>query len=391
VVAGLVPGADFDTDEYGRNVELTEAGVDRVEGILGCGNLYVAENATLLAELHCALHARVLLRRDVDYIVRDGRVELVDERTGRVVKDRHWPDGLQAALEAKEGLERRPDGRILGTITLQHFLAGYERLCGMTGTAQAAARELHETYGRRVVVVPTHAPVVRVDHDDVVFARREAKERAVVEEVRRAHASGRPVLVGTSTVEESERLAARLRDDAVPAVVLNARHDAEEAAIVARAGAPGAVTISTNMAGRGTDIRLGGPDEALRDEVVARGGLYVVGLQRHESRRVDLQLRGRAGRQGDPGESRFLRPSRAPSCAARSPGPSGSSRGRTSRSGGRCGTTPRRSRTSGRRCTPAARPSSAASGSRTSGAARRGTPRWPRPSERTRSGMPSAR
>jgi preprotein translocase subunit SecA len=306
VVAGLESGLDFDRDEHGRNVELTEAGFERVERALGCGDLTAETNYALFTELHCALHARALLRRDADYIVRGGRIEIVDEFTGRVVQDRHWPDGLQAALEAKEGLERRAEGRILGSITLQHFLGSYPRLCGMTGTARDAAAELDEFYGLGVVVVPTHRPMVRVDHADVVFTHRAAKEAAVVEEVRRVHASGRPVLVGTTTVEESERLAARLAAAGVPCEVLNAKNDAMEAALVARAGTPGAVTISTNMAGRGTDIRLGGPDEAEREKVVTVGGLYVIGTNRHESRRVDLQLRGRAGRQGDPGESRFF-------------------------------------------------------------------------------------
>ena len=306
IVAALQPGLDFDTDEYVRDVELTEAGALRVEESLGCGSLHTEKNYGLLTELNCALHARVLLQRDVDYIVRGGRIEIVDEFTGRVVEDRHWPDGLQAALEAKEGLARRSDGRILGSITLQHFLGLYPRLCGMTGTAQDAARELHELYGLRVVVIPPHRPVQRIDHPDVVFTHGEAKEDAVVEEVRHAHVTGRPVLVGTLTVAESERLATRLRAAGVVCVVLNARNDAREAEVVAAAGAPGAVTIATNMAGRGTDIRLGGPDEAQRAQVVASGGLYVIGTNRHESRRVDLQLRGRAGRQGDPGESRFL-------------------------------------------------------------------------------------
>ena len=306
VVAGLEKGVHFDTDEHGRNVELTERGFERVEEALGCGHLQAVENYTLLTELHCALHARALLRRDADYIVRGGRIEIVDEFTGRVVEDRHWPDGLQAALEAKEGLERRAEGRILGSITLQHFLGAYPRLCGMTGTAQDAAAEIEEFYGLRVVVVPTHRPTIRADHSDVVFTHRAAKETAVVDEVRRVHASLRPVLVGTTTVEESERLARLLGAAGVPCEVLNAKNDAMEAAIVARAGAPGAVTISTNMAGRGTDIRLGGPDEAGREQVVALGGLYVIGTNRHESRRIDLQLRGRAGRQGDPGESRFF-------------------------------------------------------------------------------------
>jgi preprotein translocase subunit SecA len=306
LVASLCAGTHFDTDEYGRDVELTERGAEHVEQILGCGPLHSTENAALLTELNCALHARVLLRRDIDYIVRTGRIEMVDEFTGRVVTDRHWPDGLQAALEAKEGLERRPDGRILGSITLQRFLRGYQRLSGMSGTAQDAAAELHQLYGRDVVVIPTHRSMVRIDRPDVVFSHREVKDRAIVAEIERAHGAGRPVLVGTSTVAESERLTERLRSRGISCEVLNAKNDAEEASIIARAGALGAVTISTNMAGRGTDIRLGGEHETDRERVAALGGLYVIGTNRHESRRVDLQLRGRAGRQGDPGESRFF-------------------------------------------------------------------------------------
>jgi preprotein translocase subunit SecA len=306
LVSSLRPGIHFDVDEYGRDVELTEAGLEYAELTLGAGRLHQPENYRLLTELNCALHAHVLLRRDVDYIVRDGRIGVVDEFTGRVVADRHWPDGLQAALEAKEGVERRADGQILGSITLQHFLRLYSRLCGMTGTAQAAASELHEIYGLDVVVIPTHRPVVRIDRPDVVFTHRDAKERALVEEIRRAHHAGRPVLVGTLTIEESERLAQRLREGGVASAILNAKNDAMEAHVVSGAGAPGAVTISTNMAGRGTDIRLGGEDQAERERVAALGGLYVIGTNRHESSRVDLQLRGRAGRQGDPGESRFF-------------------------------------------------------------------------------------
>ncbi len=306
LVASLTPGVHFDLDEYKRNVELTDAGVRFVERQLGIGNLHGAEHLARLTELNCALHARALLSRDVDYIVRDGRIGVVDEFTGRVVADRHWPDGLQAALEAKEGLERQGDGRILNSITTQHFLQGYEWICGMTGTAQTAARELYQMYGLEVVVVPTHRPMIRVDHPDVVFARRDVKERAVVAAVVGAHAGGRPVLVGTLTVEESERLAQRLRETGVACHVLNARNDFEEARIVAAAGAPGAVTISTHMAGRGTDIRLGDGTPESHARVAALGGLYVIGTNRHESLRVDLQLRGRAGRQGDPGESRFF-------------------------------------------------------------------------------------
>jgi preprotein translocase subunit SecA len=306
LVGSLTPGVHFDTDEYGRDVELTEAGVEQVERTLSVGHLHSPENYRVLTELNCALHAQALLRRDVDYIVRDGRIGIIDELTGRVVADRHWPDGLQAALEAKEGVERQPDGRILGSITLQHFLRGYPRLCGMSGTVQTAAAELRELYGLDVVVIPTHRPMIRVDHPDIIFTHRDAKERAVVEEIERAHASGRPVLVGTLTVEESERLAARLRQAGVGCEILNAKHDETEARIIARAGMLGAVTISTNMAGRGTDILLGGEGEVGHEQVVALGGLYVIGTNRHESRRVDLQLRGRAGRQGDPGESRLF-------------------------------------------------------------------------------------
>ena len=306
LVASLSPRVHFDADEYGRDIELTDAGIEHVERVLGVDGLHRLEHLALLTELNCALHARALLRRDVDYLVRGGRIEIVDEFTGRVVADRHWPDGLQSALEAKEGLEHRADGCILGSMTLQRFLRGYPRLCGMSGTARDSADELRQLYGLDVVVIPTHRPLVRVDRDDIVFTHREAKDRAIVDEIRRAHATGRPVLVGTSTVTESERLALRLRDGGVACEVLNAKNDAEEAPIVARAGAFGAVTIATNMAGRGTDIRLGGEHEADRDRVAALGGLYVIGTNRHESRRVDLQLRGRAGRQGDPGESRFF-------------------------------------------------------------------------------------
>jgi len=306
VVAALVPGVHFDTDEYGRIVELTEAGIERVERDTGCDGLHRSEHLALLTDINCALHARALLRRDVDYIVRGGRIEMVDEFTGRVVTDRHWPDGLQAALEAKEGVDRRPDGRILGSVTLQRFFQGYARLCGMTGTAQDAADELQRTYGLGVTVIPTHRPTIRVDRPDAVFATRDARDRAVTAAVASAHAAGRPVLVGTASVADSERFAARLAEAGIRVSVLNAKHDAEEASIVANAGAPGAVTISTNMAGRGTDIRLGGAHGQDRDRVAALGGLYVIGTTLHESRRVDRQLRGRAGRQGDPGESRFF-------------------------------------------------------------------------------------
>ncbi len=306
LVASLAQGADWETDENDRNASLTDRGVDRVGSALGCGDLYAGENYLLLIEVNQALHARALLRRDVDYIVRDGRIELVDEFTGRVMDDRRWPDGLQAALEAREGLTIRPGGRILGSITLQHFLKRYPRLSGMTATAQTAAEELEAFYGLNVVPIPPNRPCVREDLPDLIFTHKDVKHRALVAEISRARAIGRPVLVGTSSVEESESLAARLGEAGVACRVLNAKNDEAEAEIIAEAGAVGAVTISTNMAGRGTDIRLGGAGEGERDRVVELGGLYVIGTNRHESRRIDDQLRGRAGRQGDPGTSRFF-------------------------------------------------------------------------------------
>ena len=306
VIAGLTPGLHFEVDAQGRNVELTDAGLEHVERRLRHPGLHETADQALLGRVNCALHARALLKVGRHYLVRDGRIELIDELTGRTAPDRRWPEGLQAAVEAKEGLVARPEGQVLSSMTLPTFLRRYPHLAGMTGTAREAAGELFETYGRAVVVVPPHRPSRRVDHADLVFTHREAKEAAVVAEVRRAHASGRPVLVGTLTVEESERLAADVRSAGVPCAVLNAVHDEDEAAIVARAGAFEAVTIATNMAGRGTDIRLGGEDESDRPRVEVAGGLYVIGTARHESLRIDRQLRGRAGRQGDPGESRFF-------------------------------------------------------------------------------------
>ena len=306
LVRSLVPGRDFDTDEHAHNIALTEAGTARVEAALGVDSLHAIEGVSLHAQLRHALHAEHLLRRDVDYIVRGAKVELVDESTGRVADKRHWPDGLHAAVEAKEGLRLTSEGRILGQVTLQHFLRLYPRLAGMTATAHTAAEELEAFYGLRTAIVATHRPMVRADLPDVVFTHHEAKRAALVAEITRVHAAGRPVLVGTASVGESEELAAALVAAGVEGQVLNARNDEREAAVVARAGEPGAVTLSTNMAGRGTDIPLGGPDEAHRGEVMAKGGLYVIGTNRHASLRIDQQLRGRAGRQGDPGESRFF-------------------------------------------------------------------------------------
>lgn len=307
LVSDLEPRAHYEVGEGSRNVHLTEDGIDRLEAVLGCGSLYRDENYQLLTELELALHAAVLLRRDVDYVVRDGEIALVDENTGRIADRRHWPQGLQAALEAKEGVDEKPDGRVLGQITIQHFVLLYPALAGMTATATDSASEFHDVYGLSVVVVPPHRPCVRVDDNDLVFRDNEARERALVDEIVGVHASSRPILIGTRSVEESTRLAEQLGEVGLACRVLNAVTETEkEAAIVAEAGAPGAITVSTNMAGRGTDIRLGGAVERYRDDIVELGGLYVIGTGRHDSRRIDHQLRGRAGRQGDPGLSRFF-------------------------------------------------------------------------------------
>jgi preprotein translocase subunit SecA len=306
VVRRLAAGRDYETDDEHRNIFLTDAGVGAVEAALGVADIYGAGCQPLLEAVYCALHAEGLLRRDIDYIVRDGRIAIIDEFTGRVVEKRHWPDGLQAAVEAKEGLKRKTEGRILGSITLQHFFRLYPRLAGMTATARTAAAEIAEFYGLKTLIVPPHVPSRRIDAPDAVFSHRGAKRAALIREIGSVHAAGRPILVGTASVRESEELAASLREARIACAVLNARNDEQEAAVIAEAGLPGAVTISTNMAGRGIDIRLGGTDERRHAEVAALGGLYVIGTNRHESLRIDRQLRGRAGRQGDPGATRFF-------------------------------------------------------------------------------------
>ncbi len=290
-------GLDYTLDEFGRNIALTDAGGRLVEQHFQCGNLYAEENLALYTAVHNAIHAHALLRRDVDYVVKNSAIESVDQFKGRIAQDRRWPAGLHTALEAKEFLPFRKQGRVLASITLQNLAALYPRICGMTGTAATQAGEFLKFYDLDVEVIPPNRPVIRTDEPDAVFPTKRAKEETVLEEIRAAQAIGQPVLVGTASVEESERLSARLSD--IPHAVLNARNEEEEAAIVARAGELGAVTISTNMAGRGVDIKLG-------EGVAALGGLYVIGMNRNESRRIDNQLRGRAGRQGDPGRSRFL-------------------------------------------------------------------------------------
>jgi preprotein translocase subunit SecA len=297
IVGRFHRGVHFNLDEYGRNIALADEGIRTVESAMGCGNLFAESNLALFTAVHNAIHAHALLHRDVDYVVKNGAIESVDQFKGRIAQDRRWPAGLHTAVEAKEGVAFRRQGRVLGSITLQNLVALYPNVCGMTGTAATQAAEFLTGYGMDVEAIPTNRPVIRTDEPDAVFPTKFAKEQAVVEEIRSVHATGQPVLVGTGSVEESERLSMALQD--VPHEVLNARNEEAEAAIVARAGERGAVTISTNMAGRGVDIRLG-------EGVAELGGLYVIGMNRHESRRIDHQLRGRAGRQGDPGRSRFF-------------------------------------------------------------------------------------
>ncbi len=306
VARGLTPGWDYSKDEYARNVNLTERGAARVEAMLASGNLYESENLPVLAALNHAIHAKELLRRDVDYLVKNGAIEVVDEFKGRIAENRRWPDGLQAAIEAKEGVGLKREGRVLGSITLQNLIELYPKVAGMTATAATQAEEFKQVYDLEIVSIPTNRPQVRGDEPDVFFTHRAAKETALSEEIRRVHQTGRPILVGTASVAESERLGGQLTAHGIPNRILNARNDEQEAAIIAQAGALGAVTISTNMAGRGTDIILGGNPPRDRDKVAELGGLYVIGTNKHESRRIDNQLRGRAGRQGDPGSSRFF-------------------------------------------------------------------------------------
>ncbi|MGN6150481.1 MAG: preprotein translocase subunit SecA [Lysobacteraceae bacterium] len=330
---------DYWVDEKGKQVHLSEAGQEHAESLLrragileGEDSLYAAHNIHVVHHLNAAMRAHALFSRDVDYIVRDGEVVIVDEFTGRTLPGRRWSDGLHQAVEAKEGVPVQRENQTLASITFQNLFRMYGKLSGMTGTADTEAYEFQSIYGLEVVVIPTHRPMVRKDHPDAVFLNRAGKFRAVIGEIKDANAKGQPVLVGTTSIEVSEMLSEQLNAAGIAHEVLNAKQHEREAHIVAQAGRPGAVTIATNMAGRGTDIVLGGSleaelqaleaerggelDEVTRqrikaewqqrhDAVKASGGLHIIGTERHESRRIDNQLRGRSGRQGDPGSSRF--------------------------------------------------------------------------------------
>lgn len=311
LVGTLKSGADYAVDADRRNIHLTEEGAVTVEAALGGIDLYSEEHVgTTLTEINVALHAHELLIRDVHYIVRDGAVHLINASRGRIATLQRWPDGLQAAVEAKEGIETTETGEVLDTITVQALINRYPTVCGMTGTALAAGEQLRQFYQLGVSPIAPNTPNIREDETDRVYITKAAKIEAVIEHIDELHATGRPVLIGTHDVAESEELHERLLRRGVPAVVLNAKNDAEEAAVIAEAGKLNAVTVSTQIAGRGTDIRLGGSaregNTAENEKVVELGGLHVVGTGRHSTERLDNQLRGRAGRQGDPGSSVFF-------------------------------------------------------------------------------------
>jgi preprotein translocase subunit SecA len=290
--------ADYEYDEKFKTVSPRESAIEKVESALGIDNLYDPRNAQLVNHLIQALKAESLYQRDVDYVVIDGEVKIVDEFTGRIMEGRRWSEGLHQAIEAKEGVPIKEEHVTLATITLQNYFRLYEKLAGMTGTAKTEEKEFQEIYDLSVVEIPTNVAVERMDQNDFIYKTKEAKYAAVIEDIVERHERGQPVLVGTISVEVSEHLSQLLKRAGIPHNVLNAKQHEREAEVIKHAGEPGAVTIATNMAGRGVDIKLG---EGVREV----GGLYVLGTERHESRRIDNQLRGRSGRQGDPGESRF--------------------------------------------------------------------------------------
>ena len=339
IVPRLRRDIDFQVDEKARTVNLTEEGVEKAEKLLGVGNLFEPQNMDWVHHTYQALKAHLLFKRDVDYMVKDGEVVIVDEFTGRLMPGRRYSEGLHQALEAKENVKIERENQTLATVTFQNYFRMYKKLAGMTGTAETEAEEFYKIYKLEVNVIPTNRNLIRTEFADIIYRTEREKYNAVVDEIKDLYAKGRPVLVGTISIEKSETLSTLLKRQAIPHVVLNAKYHAKEAEIVAQAGRKNAVTIATNMAGRGTDILLGGNPEFLtlqslrekgldastmpqeeyerirrhwvevcpkeHDEVVAKGGLHILGTERHEARRIDNQLRGRSGRQGDPGSSRF--------------------------------------------------------------------------------------
>jgi len=289
---------DFTVDEKNRIILITDSGIAKAEKLFGVENLYELENAILAHHLEQALKAHNLFEKDVDYVVKNGEVIIVDEFTGRLSEGRRFSEGLHQALEAKEGVLIKEESQTLAEITFQNYFRMYEKLAGMTGTAQTEAAEFSEIYSLDVISIPTNVPVIRKDHNDLIYKTAEEKFEAAIKKIKQLNKKGQPVLVGTISIEQSEHLSKLLKKEKIPHTVLNAKHHEKEAEIIKNAGKKGSVTIATNMAGRGVDIKID-------DEVKELGGLYIIATERHESRRIDNQLRGRSGRQGDPGESQF--------------------------------------------------------------------------------------
>ena len=333
IIPSLKQGKDYQLEEKSHTAFLTEEGVAHVEQLIHVENLYDPRNIETLHHVNQALRAHTLFKRDVDYMVKDGQVIIVDEFTGRLMPGRRWSDGLHQAVEAKENVKIENENQTLATVTFQNYFRMYKKLAGMTGTADTEAAEFRKIYNLDVLVIPTNMPLMRTNYSDVIYKTEDEKFRAVVREIKELYQAGRPVLVGTISIEKSERLSQLLKQQGIPHNVLNAKHHEREAEIIAQAGRVGSMTISTNMAGRGTDILLGGnskflaktfvdgepAEEAMqkasekalaivkkeKEKVIQVGGLHVLGTERHEARRIDNQLRGRSGRQGDPGSSRF--------------------------------------------------------------------------------------
>ncbi len=315
IVKQLDPKIDYVIDEKARTANLTEAGINKIEKILGISNIYEKDFDTLF-HIEASLKAEALFKIDKEYIVKDGEVIIVDEFTGRLLQGRRFSEGIHQAIEAKENVSIQKESKTLATISLQNYFRKYEKLAGMTGTAATEAEEFHKIYKTDVVVIPTHRPMVRTDHADMIYKTEKGKYEAIVEEAIQSYKVGRPVLIGTTSIEKNELVSRLLTQRGIPYQLLNAKNHEREAQIIAQAGEKTTITVATNMAGRGVDIVLGGMQQTeesgveewqkKHDEVVALGGLYIVGTERHESRRIDNQLRGRAGRQGDPGQSRFF-------------------------------------------------------------------------------------
>ncbi len=307
IVPQLKENADYNVDEKLKAVTITEEGIEKVEALLGVKDIYAEKGFRYVRYLEQALRAQALFQRDRDYVVREGEIVIVDEFTGRLMPGRRWSEGLHQAIEAKEGVAVQRESRTLATITFQNLFRMYSKLAGMTGTAATNAEEFHKVYNIDVVIIPTNKPLIRSDLPDLIFRTEHGKFTAAAREIKRRHENGQPVLVGTVSIEKNERLSACLKREGVPHQVLNAKNHEQEALIIAQAGRFQAITMATNIAGRGVDIILGGtpPDQAEADKIRGLGGLFVLGTERHEARRIDNQLRGRSGRQGDPGETQF--------------------------------------------------------------------------------------